>query len=151
MRSGKVALTKEDRPRRRYTRRMVNPPNNQNLPNSNGESPLTSALEGSTAATSTAELVPSMTNSTPVQSMAQSGPILSYVGPQGPPVNPLGTHGPPVTPPRGNQFFRSYVTGFSNNLWHANFDDGKFTQFAVNICRPNGECIFTITRVWVWC
>lgn len=46
--------------------------------------------------------------------MAHSGPILSYVGPQDPPVNPLGMKDPLVTPPpRGNQFFRPYVSGFS--------------------------------------
>lgn len=98
LRSGKVATTNEDRPRRRYTRKMVNPSNKQNPPNSNGEPPLASATRGTTVIISTLEPVASTENSTPVQSITQSGPILSYVGPQGPPVNPLGTQGPLVTP-----------------------------------------------------
>lgn len=59
----------------------MNPPNNQNPPNSNGEPPHAYALGGSTDTTSGAELVPSTANLMHVQSMAQSGPILSYVGP----------------------------------------------------------------------
>lgn len=39
------------------------------------------------------------------------------MGSQGPPVNPLGMKGPPETPPpRENQFFRPYMTGFSMHL-----------------------------------
>jgi hypothetical protein len=63
---------------------------------------------------STMELVPSTANSTPVRSRAHSGPILSYAGPQVPPSNTLGIQGPPrIPPPRGNQIFRPYVSGFS--------------------------------------
>lgn len=114
LRSGKVATTNEDRPRRRYTRRMVNPSNNQNPPDNNGEPPSTSASGGSTVATSDAELVPSTANSTPVRSKAHNGSVMSYVGSQGPPVDSLGTQGPPWTPPpKGNQLFRPYVSGFS--------------------------------------
>lgn len=57
LRSGKVATTNEDKPRRGYTKRMVNPSESQNPPDNNGEPPPTSASGGSTVVASAAELV----------------------------------------------------------------------------------------------
>lgn len=100
LRSGKVATNNEPIPKRRYVRRMANPPNN------NGEQPHWSTGE-TTAITSVSRAIPSTTSMTTIPSSTHSGLILSPVRMQGQPVTP---------PPVGTGAFRPYVTGFTMPL-----------------------------------
>lgn len=86
LRSGKIAINNEEKLRRGYVRRMAN----QNPPNNNGEPPISSSTWGTTVAVFVSGPVSSTTSTTPVQSTAQSGPILSYVWMHGSPVTPSG-------------------------------------------------------------
>lgn len=92
LRSGKVTTNKEAIQKRRYIRRMTNPPNN------NGETMVEVSMF---------EVIPSTTSTTIIPSSTHSGPILS----------PVRTQGQPVTPyPVGTNAFRPYVSGFTMHL-----------------------------------
>lgn len=79
---------------------------NQNPPN-NGELPLSSSTGGTTVIISVFEPIPPTTSTTPMESIAQSGSILSYVG----------THGPLVTSSLvGTNLFGPYMHGLSMPL-----------------------------------
>lgn len=91
LRSGKVATTNEATPKRRYVRRMLNPPNNN--------------LE-TTATIYVFEAIASTASTTTISSSTQSGPILS----------PVRMQGQPVTPPVGTNAFKPYVYGFTMSL-----------------------------------
>ena len=101
LRSGKLATNNEDRPRRRYTRKMANPnppntSNHQNPQNSEVPPPV-SSTGGNTVSAPVSEAIPSVSSSMPTHSISHSEPILSYVGPRGPPHTP---------PPIGTSTFR---------------------------------------------
>ena len=145
LRSGKVATTNEDRPRRRYTRKMANPnapntSNHQNPQNSEVPPPL-SSTGGNTVSAPVSEAIPSMSSSMPTHSITYSEPILNYVGPRGPPGTPppIGTSYRPFGPPgfsmpySGRDQPYGMPTSVMASLHNAS---STFSESVVNVTSP---------------
>ena len=96
LKSGKLATNNKEIPKRKYVRKMANQiqTGNQNPPNNDEVPPSVTSTGRTMVFVPFTETIPPTTSSTPMQSNAHIGPILTYIG----------SHGSPGSPTKGKCF-----------------------------------------------